>query len=51
MTVQVEGNVALRNVERAISLSRDRDCSVWRTRDQDTVLDIDVGIIPTPPRA
>lgn len=51
MTVQIEGNVPLRNVERAISLSRDRYCSVWRTLDQDTVLDIDVEIIPTPPRA
>jgi putative redox protein len=51
MTLQVEGNVPLRNVERAISLSRDRYCSVWRTLDQGTVLDIDVEISPTPPRA
>jgi len=51
MTLQVQGNVPLRNVERAISLSRDRYCSVWRTLDQDTVLDIDVEISPTPPRA
>lgn len=51
MTLQIEGEVPLRNVERAISLSRDRYCSVWRTLDQDTVFDIDVEIIPTPPRA
>jgi len=51
MTLQIQGDVPLRNVERAISLSRDRYCSVWRTLDQDTVLVIDVEIIPTPPRA
>ncbi len=51
MTLQIQGDVPLRNIERAISLSRDRYCSVWRTIDQDTVLDIDVEIIPTPPLA
>ena len=51
MTLQIQGDVPLRNVERAISLSRDRYCSVWRTLDQDTVLDIDVEIIPTQPLA
>lgn len=51
MTLQIQGDVPLRNVERAISLSRDRYCSVWRTLDQDTVLDIDVEITPTQPRA
>jgi putative redox protein len=51
MTVQIQGDVPLRNVERAISLSRDRYCSVWRTLDQDTVLEVDVEVIPTPPPA
>ncbi len=47
MTLKIEGDVPLRNVERAISLSRDRYCSVWRTLNPDTVLDIDVEFIPT----
>jgi len=51
MTLQIEGEVPLRNVERAISLSRDRYCSVWQTFDQATVLDIEVEISPSPPRA
>ena len=51
MTLRIQGDVPLRNVERAISLSRDRYCSVWRTFGQDTVLDVDVEISPTPPPA
>ena len=51
MTLKVQGAVPMRNVERAISLSRDRYCSVWRTLDQGTVFDIDVEISPTPPPA
>jgi putative redox protein len=49
MTLRVQGDVPVRNVERAIALSRDRYCSVWRTFGQDTVLDVDVEISPTPP--
>lgn len=51
MKLEIEGDVPLRNVERAISLSRDRYCSVWRTFDQGTVLEIEVEISPTPPHA
>jgi putative redox protein len=48
MTLRIEGDVPLRNVERAIALSRDRYCSVWRTFGQDTVLEVDIELIPTP---
>jgi putative redox protein len=48
MTLRIEGDVPLRNVERAIALSKDRYCSVWRTFAQDTVLEVDVELIPTP---
>ena len=46
LTLHIEGEVPLRNVERAIALSRDRYCSVWQTFSQDTVLNVDVDLIP-----
>lgn len=49
MTLRIGGDVPLANVERAVALSRDRYCSVWKTLDPDTPFDVDIEISPPPP--
>ncbi|NKB87804.1 MAG: OsmC family peroxiredoxin [Acidobacteria bacterium] len=44
LLLKVEGDVPLKNVDRAVELSRDRYCSVWRTFSQDTEFNVDIEI-------
>lgn len=44
MKLRLEGDVPLKNVERAVELSRETYCSVWRTFSQDTELNVDVQL-------
>ena len=49
LRLEITGDVPLKNVERAVELSRERYCSVWKTFDPATRLDVDIRISPTPP--
>jgi putative redox protein len=44
LKLRIEGDVPLKNVERAVALSRDTYCSVWRTFSQDTEFNVDIEL-------
>ena len=44
LPLRIQGDVPLKNVERAVELSRDTYCSVWRTFSQDTELNVDIEL-------